>query len=248
MTAIHERILIESLGQAKEILDKYNIRFWLDCGTLLGAVREKTFLSWENDIDLGVLESEISDDLKTLLRKEFCNCGFSVYIGEDYINYLSASKGSIVVDINFYCITGDMAIMRRLTPYSKIGWGLLFFLRALSSPYYYAIEFSEKFSQSVRSVLVMICRTLPAWIRKHLNKIIFTIYQNFGSEDTSWVVPSHYFVDLTTVKFYSMEFRVPDQTEEYLAYRYGLNWQIPKKDWITAQEDGAVTSTPKQCF
>ena len=51
--SIRENNLIDLLRQVKEVLDKYNIEFWLDCGTLLGAVREGKFLAWEHDIDLG---------------------------------------------------------------------------------------------------------------------------------------------------------------------------------------------------
>ena len=32
---------IETLGKIKKIFDKHNIEYWLDEGTLLGAVREK---------------------------------------------------------------------------------------------------------------------------------------------------------------------------------------------------------------
>ena len=88
----------------------------------------------------------------------------------------------------------------------------------------------------------MISRILPVWVRTQIAKIVFAVYKGIGSKDTTWVVPSHYFTDLTTIKFYGMEFRVPAKTEEYLAFRYGLNWQIPKKDWITEKDDGTVAS------
>jgi len=53
-------------------------------------------------------------------------------------------------------------------------------------------------------------------------------------------VPSHYFLDLSTTSFYGMEFRVPANAEEYLVYRFGKDWRIPKKDWTYYEDDGAV--------
>lgn len=45
----------EILFDIKKVFEKYNITFWLDCGTLLGAMREKDFIAWDkNDIDVGM--------------------------------------------------------------------------------------------------------------------------------------------------------------------------------------------------
>jgi len=37
------------------------------------------------------------------------------------------------------------------------------------------------------------------------------------------------FTNLSVIKFYGMEFKVPAKTEEYLSYRYGKDWRIPPK-------------------
>lgn len=42
--------------------------------------------------------------------------------------------------------------------------------------------------------------------------------------------------------FYGMEFKVPAETEEYLAYRYGKNWRTPKRDYVYYKDDGAITN------
>lgn len=48
------------LEQMKEILDNNNQDFFLAWGTLLGCYRENKFISYDGDIDIGILESDLN--------------------------------------------------------------------------------------------------------------------------------------------------------------------------------------------
>ena len=39
--------------------------------------------------------------------------------------------------------------------------------------------------------------------------------------------PKHFFLNLKIIKFYNLELNIPQDTEDYLVYRYGENWNIP---------------------
>ena len=88
----------KNLLEVKNILDAHNVKFGLIYGTLLGAIRENSFIKHDEDIDLFVLDED-KEDLLAILHK-FIDCGFEVIRYDKKL--LSISRENEYIDFYFF--------------------------------------------------------------------------------------------------------------------------------------------------
>ena len=66
-----KKIMMDILLELDRICKKENIKYWITDGTLLGAVRHKGFIPWDDDIDICMLSEDYENFLK--IAKENLN-------------------------------------------------------------------------------------------------------------------------------------------------------------------------------
>ena len=63
LTHMHSLHLILA-DEGKRICEKHNIKYFMIAGTLLGAIRHKGFIPWDDDMDFGMLRADFEKFLK----------------------------------------------------------------------------------------------------------------------------------------------------------------------------------------
>jgi phosphorylcholine metabolism protein LicD len=239
-------ILIRMLVDTDNILNDLNIEYWLDCGTLLGAIRDNQLISWDNDIDLGCWKTTSDYEMKQELRSKFEELDYEVFLTDHYLNIHFKNHSDLNMDLNFYTDENDNAVTpsSSLYPYLNDSWSKLtnHIIKSVYNGKYYLKRYSRVIRMLFKLVLWLhnvMFSLFPSKIKsKYLNALIKL--RKKTSNHKAEVVPKIYFQEIKFTKILDGEYPIPEEADSYLYYRYGENWRTPVQDWDTFNEDGTI--------
>ena len=251
-----EQTAFRNLIDFNRVLTALDIPFWLDYGTLLGAVRDKKLLTltlrdkklvymW--DIDVGLLEASWQKLPQAL--DDLCNLGFrydlkQFEIGSEIYRTVKLSRFGNRIDISIYKKIGDFAIDLHDRYYDR---------RVEPVPILRLMKWSYQqlpLSSSLRTQLNLKGNTISRMFlsldyfpRKSVLDTSSSVRYVMGWCMYQYAkIPFRFFAQNIPIMFYGQRFNAPDSTEEYLSYLYGPNWTSPDPSYRS------IHATYLHCF
>jgi len=212
------------------LLNKHKIKYYLDFGTLLGAVREKKFIRWDTNINITILNESDYNELPDILKE------LTIKYSISYSKFPSK-----------FLYTPEKKVKKE----SKNRKFKTFVKRKILGKY---LCKKMNFSNCEDKRKSFIYENLIYWTKKNIRMIsiknkeknilmeMFLKYEK--GNNLYWMaydkikrVPKESLgMSLKEVDFYGVKCSVPTNYDRYLTYLYG-DWKIPHKEYH--QEDGS---------
>lgn len=228
-----EEVWLAAMLDMKEIMTKFNCSYFLNTGTLLGAIRDNGFIPWDNDIDIAVVNFECDPREIKDISKAFYRKGYNVTSVTDCIN-ISDGTGLLDLGIKFYSHDGDYycAHQGRMEG-SKLMASIGLFL---SETFLYKNGYGKfKILALIANCIHIFKFLVPRTMRER-------ILQGGNIKTVEIQVPEYFLDTFEDYELYGQLFKVPMKNKEYLKYRYGDNWMKPQKNYNFMTDDGGIQS------
>lgn len=234
-------IELEMMAEIKRICDKHQIKYFLVGGSMLGAIRHKGFIPWDDDLDIGMLREDYEKFAKVApgeLDERYYYQSSSSDDNAHYIfdkirlkdTYFSTKfsdrfpiENGLFIDILVY----DKTAKTKAAQERQIKW-LCIWARAINVRW---VNIPRKnIAYLLTKLLLPVMRLFPM---KTYHNIFNSILQRYNNTDSPWLIdgvgqnirkgafPAEWFDEVVDVPFENMQLPVPSRYDEYLRHWYG---------------------------
>lgn len=240
MTDLQKR-LFEDLCLLRDILDKNNIVYYLAYGTLLGAVRHKGFIPWDDDVDIYINVEDLPR-LRKVFENESGRLTLHDYTTQpDYpysipkiVDKKTVLKEKAFKHLNYCCGL-------YIDVFPLIGIPDNFIMKSYLEKMRYFYYGLIKYYNIEQGRFPAIHHAIKKYInlngaQKGLDKNLLSVSRS-GAMVTDPLAfearlqyPKEYFSNTTDMLFEGELFKIPANYEEYLRKTYGDYMQLPPED------------------
>jgi phosphorylcholine metabolism protein LicD len=246
----------DTKGLSKAIIDvnnvakKNNLHIWLNCGALLGIIRENRLLPWNNDAHLCCkYEENISEKCIQIVR-ELDKKGYRAYYYPT-AGTVNIKKRGVDVNINIEWLENKNYVRphEEAEQYKKgrLVSHVLYWLARSMSIYTPKISL-KKFidantKEKIKILLIIKNKFIPKKLRKLIFEELIKLSKNGSVAYQKKAIPDHFYKDFYSIDFYGDKISIPKKSSELMEYIYGKEWKIPMSNWSFYDEKNKSISS-----
>lgn len=238
---------LKILDYVTEICEKNNLKYFLDFGTLIGAIRHEGFIPWDDDIDISMPYDDYCKFIKICTQMND-NSDFFIQTSETDIEYYQffakmRKKNTTFLEKDAKFLNYNKGIYIDIFPLestSKIG--IIFKIKLVL-----AVTLN-KICVFIKNPFPFIPFTLAKFIRKifypvkakYINKIIRCLLKNSKEKNYFFCLDNGFNFDAIfkkyilsnykNNKFEGKDYKIPSEYNIYLSKIYGNYMELPPKN------------------